>query len=190
MEAFFVSLVVVALGEIGDKTQLLALVLAARYRKPLPIVLGILVATLFNHTLAGAVGAWARHTVPPEYLRWLLAASFLGVALWALKPDKIQAEPIATGRAGIFVITIVSFFIAEIGDKTQIATMVLAAKFDNLIAVVAGTTAGMLLADIPAVLLGNAAATRIPFRLVRYVAAGLFAVLGVIAWFAPALPQT
>ena len=188
MEAFLVSLVVVAVGEIGDKTQLLALMLAARYRKPFPIVLGIFVATLANHALAGAVGAWVRHAVPPEYLRWLLVASFFAVAFWALRPDDVEAAPVATGRTGIFVITVISFFIAEIGDKTQIATVVLAAQFDNLVAVVAGTTAGMLAADVPVVLLGNAAATRIPFRLVRYAAAALFAVLGVIAWFAPGLP--
>ena len=188
MEAFLVSLMVVAVGEIGDKTQLLALVLAARFRKPLPIVLGILVATLANHALAGVVGAWVRDTLPPEVLRWLLVASFFAVALWALKPDKIDAEPVARGSTGAFAITVVAFFIAEIGDKTQIATVVLAAQFSNLLAVVAGTTAGMLLADVPVVLFGNATAARIPFRLVRYFAAALFAILGVIAWFAPALP--
>jgi putative Ca2+/H+ antiporter (TMEM165/GDT1 family) len=188
MDAFLVSLVVVALGEIGDKTQLLALVLGARFRKPLPIIVGIVAAVIANHTLAGVVGAWVRHAVPPEYLRWLLAASFFAVALWALKPDKLETEPVATGRAGVFAVTFITFFIAEIGDKTQIATVILAAQFDNLIAVVAGTTAGMLLADVPVVFLGKAAATRIPFKLVRYVAAGLFAVLGVIACFAPMPP--
>jgi Ca2+/H+ antiporter, TMEM165/GDT1 family len=185
VEAFLVSLVVVALGEIGDKTQLLALMLAARFRQPLLIVLGILVATLANHTLAGIFGAWVRHTLPPEVLRWLLAASFFAVALWALRPDKVEAEPVTTHRVGVFVTTVITFCIAEIGDKTQIATVVLAAQFDNLAAVIAGTTAGMLLADVPAVVLGNAAATRIPFKLVRYVAAGLFALLGIIACFAP-----
>ena len=187
MEAFFVSLVVVAVGEIGDKTQLLALMLAARFRRPIPIIGGILVATIVNHTLAGIVGAWVREVVPAEYLRWLLVASFFAVALWALKPDKMDAESAPTGKYGAFAVTVVTFFLAEIGDKTQIATVVLAARFDNLAAVVAGTTLGMLLADVPAVLIGNAAAHRLPMRLVRYVAAALFAVLGVVAWFAPAL---
>jgi putative Ca2+/H+ antiporter (TMEM165/GDT1 family) len=187
MEAFLVSLVVVAVGEIGDKTQLLALMLAARFRKPVPIILGIVIATLANHALAGLLGAWVRQVVPPTYLRGLLVASFFAVALWALKPDTIESEPAPATRLGVFAVTVFTFFIAEIGDKTQIATVVLAARFDNLIAVVAGTTAGMLVADVPAVLVGNAAATRIPLRLVRYVAAGLFALLGVIAWFSPAL---
>ena len=187
MEAFVVSLVVVAVGEIGDKTQLLALLLAARFRKPLPIILGILVATLVNHALAGIVGAWVRQVVPPEYLRWMLVASFFAVALWALRPDKLEAAAAPASRFGVFAVTALTFFIAEIGDKTQIATVVLAARFDNLIAVVAGTTVGMLIADVPVVFVGNAAATRIPFKLVRYVSAGLFAVLGVVAWFAPAL---
>ena len=187
MEAFLVSIVVVAVSEIGDKTQLLALVLAARLRKPLPIVLGILVATLFNHTLAGMVGAWVRAAVPAPYLRWLVAASFFAVALWALKPDRIDAEP-SSSRWGAFAVTAVAFFLAEFGDKTQIATVVLAAQFGNLVAVVAGTTLGMLVADVPAVLLGNAAAIRVPMRLVRYVAAGLFALLGVVALLAPVSP--
>jgi len=187
MEAFFVSLVVVAIGEIGDKTQLLALLLAARFRKPVPIILGILVATLVNHALAGIVGAWVRQVVPPEYLRWLLVVSFFAVALWALKPDKFDDADAPTSRFGVFAVTAFTFFIAEIGDKTQIATVVLAARFDNLIAVVAGTTVGMLIADVPVVLIGNKAAARIPLRAVRHVAAGLFALLGIFAWFAPAL---
>jgi Ca2+/H+ antiporter, TMEM165/GDT1 family len=188
MEAFAVSIVVVAMSEIGDKTQLLSLLLAARLRKPLPIVLGILVATLANHTLAGIVGAWVREVVPAQYLRWLLVASFFAVALWALKPDRIDAESVPAGRFGAFVITVVAFFLAEIGDKTQIATVMLAAHFGNLVAVVAGTTIGMLLADVPVVLLGNAVAARLPLRPIRYVAASLFALLGVVAWFAPTLP--
>jgi Ca2+/H+ antiporter, TMEM165/GDT1 family len=188
MEAFLVSLVVVAIGEIGDKTQLLALVLAARFRQPVPIICGILVATLVNHALAGLLGAWVRAAVPPDTLRLLLVASFFAVALWALKPDKLETEPAPTGKYGAFAVTVVAFFIAETGDKTQIATVVLAAQFDNLVAVVAGTTLGMLIADVPAVIVGSAAAHRLPLRLVRYVAAGLFAVLGIVAWFAPALP--
>jgi len=188
MEAFFVSLVVVAIGEIGDKTQLLALMLAARFRRPVPIIGGILVATIVNHALAALIGAWVREAVPAEYLRWLLVASFFAVALWALKPDKIDADLTPPGKYGAFAITVIAFFIAETGDKTQIATVVLAAQFGNLLAVVAGTTIGMLIADVPAVLVGNAAAHRLPLRLIRYVAAGLFALLGIVAWFAPTLP--
>jgi putative Ca2+/H+ antiporter (TMEM165/GDT1 family) len=187
MEAFFVSLAVVAVGEIGDKTQLLALMLAARFRRPVPIILGILVATIVNHALAGIVGAWVREVVPAQYLRWLLVASFFAVALWALKPDTADAESATRSRYGAFAVTVVTFFIAEIGDKTQIATVLLAARFDNLVAVVAGTTLGMLIADVPAVLIGNAAAHRLPLRLMRMVAAALFAALGVVAWFAPAV---
>lgn len=186
MEAFLVSMLVVAISEIGDKTQLLALMLAARFRKPVPIICGIVVATLFNHTFAGMVGTWVRAAIPAQYLRWLLVASFFAVALWALKPDKLDAGPAPTGKYGAFAITAVTFFIAEIGDKTQIATVMLAAQFGNLVAVVAGTTLGMLIADVPAVLIGHAAGHRLPLRQIRYVAAGLFVVLGIVAWFAPA----
>jgi putative Ca2+/H+ antiporter (TMEM165/GDT1 family) len=185
METFLISLVVVAVGEIGDKTQLLALMLAARYRKRGAIVLGILVATLANHTLAAALGTSLHNVLPPEYLRWLIVASFLAVALWALKSDSLDSAPPASSHAGVFAVTAMSFFVAEIGDKTQIATMVLAAQFGNLLAVIAGTTAGMLLADVPAVLIGHAGADRIPYRWVRYVAAGMFAALAVVAWLAP-----
>jgi len=185
MEAFLVSMVVVALGEIGDKTQLLALMLAARLRKPVPIILGIVVATLFNHTLAGLAGGWVRQMVPAMYLRWLLALSFLAVALWALKPDKIDDEaPVSYSHLGAFMFTVVAFFLAEIGDKTQVATVMLAARFDNLVAVVAGTTLGMLIADVPVVLVGKLAANRIPFKAVRIVAAGLFTVLAVVTLLA------
>jgi len=182
MEAFLVSIVVVAIGEIGDKTQLLTLMLAARFRRPVPIILGILVATLANHALAGALGAWLRQVVPEAWLRWLVAGSFLAVALWALKPDRIDERSDAEkGNLGVFAVTVASFFLAEIGDKTQIATVLLAAQFNNLIAVVAGTTLGMLLADVPVVFLGRAAATKIPLRLVRLVAAGLFVALAIVA---------
>jgi Ca2+/H+ antiporter, TMEM165/GDT1 family len=185
MEAFLVSIVVVALGEIGDKTQLLALMLAARLQKPIPIILGIIVATLFNHTLAGLVGGWVRQMVPAMYLRWLLAFSFFAVALWALKPDKIDDKaPMQHSDLGAFMVTVVAFFLAEIGDKTQIATVMLAARFDNLVAVVAGTTLGMLIADVPVVLIGKLAAEKIPFKAVRIVAAGLFAALGVLTLIA------
>ena len=180
MEAFFVSALVVAVGEIGDKTQLLALLLAARFRRPLPIVAGILVATLLNHTLAGALGGWIRAAVSPEVLRWGLGASFLAIAGWALRPDELEErESAPLGRFGVFAVTAVAFFLAEIGDKTQIATVALAARFDSLPAVVAGTTTGMLIADVPAVLLGERASLKLPFKAIRYVAAALFAALGV-----------
>jgi Ca2+/H+ antiporter, TMEM165/GDT1 family len=179
MEAFLVSVAVVALGEIGDKTQLLALMLAVRFRRPWPIVAGILVATLLNHTLAGLVGNWIRGSVPPNTLKWLLALSFFAVAAWALKPDTIADDAPPVSRLGVFGVTVVAFFLAEMGDKTQIATAVLAARFDALAAVIAGTTLGMLIADVPAVFAGKLAADRIPFKAVRIGAALLFAALGV-----------
>ena len=186
MEALLASIVVVAVGEIGDKTQLLAFVLAARFRRPFPIVLGIVVAVLANHLLAGALGAWLRNIVPATYLRWVLAASFLAVAVWALKPDRSdERESVSAGHTSVFATTVIAFFLAEIGDKTQIATMMLAAHYGNLAAVVAGTTLGMLLADVPAVYLGRAAADRIPFRAVRLVAAALFVVMAVLALTLP-----
>ena len=186
LEALLVSTAVVAIGELGDKTQLLSLVLAARFRKPWPIVAGILVATLANHALAGLAGNWVRTVVPEDVLRWLLALSFFAVAAWALKPDKLDADDAPpASRWGVFAATTVAFFIAEIGDKTQIATVMLAAKFESLAAVVAGTTLGMLVVNVPTVFLGNAASARIPFRLVRIVAAALFAGLGVWVLLAP-----
>jgi putative Ca2+/H+ antiporter (TMEM165/GDT1 family) len=185
-EALLVSTAVVALGEIGDKTQLLALVLAARYQKPWPICAGILVATLANHFLAGLAGNWVRSVVPEEVLRWLLALSFFAVAAWALVPDKIgEDDAPAVSRWGVFTATVVAFFIAEIGDKTQIATVMLAAKFSSLAAVVAGTTLGMLLVNVPTVFIGNAASEKIPFKLVRIAAAAIFAALGVWVLIAP-----
>lgn len=190
MEAFLISAGIVALGEIGDKTQLLALMLAARFRKPVPIIAGILVATLANHALAGYLGNLVRSWLSPDVLRWVVAASFFAVAVWALKPDTIDDEaPPPASRWGVFGVTLVAFFLAEIGDKTQVATMVLAARFDSLVAVVLGTTCGMLLADVPVVLIGKAAATKIPFKAVRIAAALLFAALGAYALFAPGLPQ-
>jgi putative Ca2+/H+ antiporter (TMEM165/GDT1 family) len=188
LEAFLVSTGVVALGEIGDKTQLLALVLAARYRKPLPIILGILVATLANHALAGFLGNLFRTYVPYEVLTWLVAFSFFGVAIWALRPDKLDDDEAARpmSRWGVFGVTVVAFFLTEMGDKTQVATVVLAAKFASLLAVVLGTTLGMLLANIPVVLIGKVASTKIPFKAVRVVAALLFAALGVYALVADA----
>jgi putative Ca2+/H+ antiporter (TMEM165/GDT1 family) len=182
MEAFLVSAGVVALGEIGDKTQLLALILAARYQKPLPIIAGILFATLANHALAGLMGNMVQAIVPPDILRWLVALSFFAVAVWALKPDEFAAdEPLPASRWGVFGVTLVAFFLAEIGDKTQIATIVLAARFESLAAVVLGTTLGMLVANVPVVLLGKAASAKIPFKAIRIAAALLFAALGVYA---------
>jgi len=190
LEALLVSTLVVAVGELGDKTQLLTLVLAARYRKPWPIIAGILVATLANHTVAAWIGQWVRDAVPSGVLRWGLALSFFAVAAWALKPDQFDdsdAPPVSDRN--VFVVTVVAFFLAEIGDKTQIATAMLAAKFDSLVAVVAGTTLGMLLVDAPTAFLGDAAAKRIPFRAVRIAAAALFAGLGVWVLVAPHFAQ-
>jgi putative Ca2+/H+ antiporter (TMEM165/GDT1 family) len=187
LEAFLVSVAVVALGELGDKTQLLALVLAARYARPWPIVAGILVATLANHAAAAWVGNAVAAALPPDVLRWLLALSFFAVAAWALKPDKLdEDEGPPTSHWGVFAVTVVAFFMAEMGDKTQIATVMLAARFDSLPAVIAGTTLGMLLVNVPTVFIGKAASERIPFRAVRIAAALLFAGLGLWVLVAPA----
>ncbi len=178
MQAFLVSIVTVAIGEIGDKTQLLALLLAARYRKPWPIIAGIVVATVFNHTLAGWLGAWLTHLVSPGILRWGVAISFIAVAAWALIPDKLETEREKLPRYGAFAATVVTFFLAEIGDKTQIATVVLAANYHPLWQVIAGTTLGMLIADVPAVILGARFTEKLPLRYARWIAAAVFAVLG------------
>jgi putative Ca2+/H+ antiporter (TMEM165/GDT1 family) len=184
MQALLVSTGVVALAEIGDKTQLLALVLAARWRKPIPIILGILVATILNHALAGAVGAWLAAAIGPQAMRWILGLSFLAMAAWILVPDKADDEAAAREpRYGVFLATLVTFFLVEMGDKTQIATVALAAKYASLWAVVAGTTLGMMLANVPAVLVGEAAAKSLPLGVVRGVAAVIFAVLGVLVLF-------
>lgn len=183
MEAFLVSSGVVALAEIGDKTQLLALVLAARYCKPLPIVGGIFVATLANHACAALVGAWAAAAAGPEVMRWVLGLGFIAMAAWTLVPDKCDdsdAKPL-TPRFGVFVTTLVAFFLLEMGDKTQVATVALAAQYQAFLAVVTGTTLGMMLANVPAVLVGDRLAHRIPVRLVHTLAALLFAALGVAA---------
>jgi putative Ca2+/H+ antiporter (TMEM165/GDT1 family) len=181
MEAFLVSAGVVALGEIGDKTQLLALMLAARYRRPVPIILGILAATLINHTIAGAVGTWVTTVISKDVLRWILGLSFLAMAGWVLVPDKLDDKDKHTSRWGVFGTTVVTFFLAEMGDKTQLATVALAAKYLSMVPVVAGTTIGMLIADVPAVLLGDKASSKLPFKLVRGIAAAIFALLGVLA---------
>jgi putative Ca2+/H+ antiporter (TMEM165/GDT1 family) len=180
MEAFLISTGVVALAEIGDKTQLLALVLAAKYRRPVPIILGILVATLLNHAAAGVVGAWLAAWLGEELLRWILGLSFIAMAFWMLVPDKLDDEETKPARFGVFLSTLIAFFVVEIGDKTQIATVALAAKYSSLIAVVGGTTLGMMLANVPAVLLGEVAAKKLPLRIVHGVAAAIFAVLGLL----------
>jgi len=181
MEALFVSTGVVALAEVGDKTQLLAFILAARFKKPLPIIAGILCATLVNHGLAGALGAWITASVSPELLRWVLGASFIGMAIWTLIPDKIEEEETQVAkRFGVFGATLVTFFLAEMGDKTQIATVALAAHYASPIWVVVGTTLGMLIADVPAVFVGDKLADKIPMKLVHTIAAAIFALLGVM----------
>jgi putative Ca2+/H+ antiporter (TMEM165/GDT1 family) len=180
-EAFWVSTGVVALGEIGDKTQLLALLLAARFRKPVPIILGILVATLANHAAAAALGEWLQSLIDPQWLRWALGASFLAVAVWMLIPDALDdGETASAGRWGVFGVTVVAFFLAEMGDKTQIATVMLAAQFKSLLWVTMGTTLGMLIANVPAVLFGERAVKIVPIVWVHRIAAAVFAVLGVL----------
>ena len=179
MEAFLVSTGVVALAEMGDKTQLLAFLLAARFKKPLPIILGIFAATAVNHGIAGALGAWITTTVSPQVLRWVLGLSFIGMAVWTLIPDEIEKdEGRAAQRFGIFGATLVTFFLAEMGDKTQLATIAMAAHYKAPLVVVIGTTLGMLIADVPAVFIGERLATRIPMRFVHGVAAAIFVLLG------------
>lgn len=179
LEAFLVSTGVVALAEIGDKTQLLAFILAAKLRRPLPIVLGILVATLANHALAGALGTWITSLLGPETLRWALGLSFIGMAIWTLIPDKFDESDAKLARFGVFGTTLVAFFLVEMGDKTQIATVALAAQYHAFSAVVAGTTLGMMIANVPAVLLGDRIAHRMPIPLVHGTAAAIFLILGI-----------
>ncbi|NMM81637.1 hypothetical protein B2J86_12005 [Acidovorax sp. SRB_14] len=187
MEAFLVSTSIVALAEMGDKTQLLALVLAARFRKPWPIVLGIFVATVLNHALAGAAGAWVTTVLGPQVLRWVLGVSFIAMAVWMLIPDKLEdGETGAAPRWGVFGTTVVAFFLAEMGDKTQIATVMLAAQYSAWVWVVAGTTLGMMLANAPVVWLGERITRRVPLRTVHGVSALIFLVLGVLALTVPA----
>jgi len=188
MEAFLVSTGIVALAEMGDKTQLLALVLAARFRKPWPIVAGIFVATVANHALAGALGAWLTTLVGPQMLRYILGASFLAMALWMLIPDKLENndDDAKAPRFGVFATTVLVFFLAEMGDKTQIATVMLAARYDAMIAVVAGTTLGMMLANAPVVWLGERVTRLVPLRVVHIVSAVIFAGLGLLALLIPA----
>jgi Ca2+/H+ antiporter, TMEM165/GDT1 family len=180
MESLLVSTGVVALAEIGDKTQLLALILAARFKKPLPIILGIFCATVINHGLAGALGAWITHAVSPQVLRWVLGASFIAMAAWTLIPDKIEEEETRiASRLGVFGATFITFFLAEMGDKTQVATIAMAAHYAQPLLVVMGTTLGMLIADVPAVFAGDRLAGKIPMKLVHGIAAAVFAALGV-----------
>jgi putative Ca2+/H+ antiporter (TMEM165/GDT1 family) len=180
VEAFFISAGVIALAELGDKTQLLAILLATRFRAPLPIILGILAATLFNHTLAAwlgtYIGAWLG-----ENLRWILAVSFFAMGIWALLPDSLDKQPRLFEKFGAFGATLISFFLIEMGDKTQLATMALAARFHTVIPVAAGTTLGMMIADVPAVYLGDIVATRIPLKLMRFIAAAIFLLLALAA---------
>jgi putative Ca2+/H+ antiporter (TMEM165/GDT1 family) len=181
LEAFLVSTGVVALGEMGDKTQLLAIVLAAMFRRPWPIVAGILVATLANHAAAGVLGGWVGQALGPDVLRWVIGLSFLAMAGWMLVPDKIDDD--AAGghrRFGVFGTTVIAFFLAEMGDKTQIATVALAARYSDVVQVVLGTTFGMMLANVPAVFLGDKIAQMVSLRLVHGIAAAIFAVLGVL----------
>ena len=179
MEAFLVSTGVVALAEMGDKTQLLAFVLAARFRKPVPIIAGILLATLANHTIAGALGAWITSQLSPGTLRIALGISFLAMAAWTLVPDRFDEADAKLPHASVIITTIVAFFLAEMGDKTQIATVALAARYQAFGTVVAGTTLGMMIANVPAVLIGGRLADRLPIRAVRAIAAAIFAALGV-----------
>ncbi|MFM2035724.1 MAG: hypothetical protein RL459_989 [Pseudomonadota bacterium] len=180
MESLFVSTGVVTLAEIGDKTQLLAFILAARFKKPVPIILGILVATLVNHGLAGALGAWITSAVTPDVLRRVLGLSFIGMAVWTMIPDKIEEEETQVAkRFGVFGATLITFFLAEMGDKTQIATVAMAAHYPSPLLVVMGTTLGMLIADVPAVFVGDKLAARIPMKLVHSIAAAIFAILGI-----------
>ena len=180
LESLLVSTGVVALAEIGDKTQLLAFILAARFKKPLPIIAGIFFATIVNHGMAGALGAWITASISPDILRWILGASFIGMAIWTLIPDKIEEEETQIAKQfGVFGATLITFFLAEMGDKTQIATIALAAHYANPLMVVIGTTLGMLIADVPAVFVGDRFAAKIPMKLVHGIAAAIFAVLGI-----------
>jgi len=183
LEALLFSTSVVALAEMGDKTQLLSFVLAAKLKHKVPIVLGILFATLGNHFLAGWVGVWLAGQVSPRTLRWIVALSFFAFGAWALKPDKLEEDRKLRG-AGVFLTTLIAFFLVEMGDKTQLATVALAARYDSLVSVVLGTTLGMMIANVPAVWMGEALAHRVNMKVMRWVAAGLFVLLGVLALFA------
>lgn len=179
MEAFLISTGIVALAEIGDKTQLLSFILAAKFRKPFPICFGILVATLFNHALAGVVGTWITSILGAEILRWILGISFIAMAVWMLIPDQFDEKDANFAKAGVFVTTLIAFFLAEMGDKTQIATVALAAQYQALAPVVTGTTLGMMIANVPAVILGDKIADRMPVAIVHRITAVIFLILGI-----------
>ncbi|MDY0188574.1 MAG: TMEM165/GDT1 family protein [Syntrophus sp. (in: bacteria)] len=185
METLFLSTAIVAIAEMGDKTQLLSFVLAAKFRSRLPIILGILFATMANHFAAGALGSWLSSLVSPEILRWIVTLSFFAFGAWALVPDRLEENRNLKG-AGVFFTTLIAFFLVEMGDKTQLATIALAARYDSLFAVVVGTTTGMMIANIPAVLIGESLAHRINMKIMRWVAAALFVILGILALLAPA----
>ena len=180
MESFWVSTGVVALAEMGDKTQLLAFLLAARFKRPVPIIAGIFLATIVNHGLAGALGVWITTTLSPQIMRWVLGISFLAMAAWTLIPDKIEDEESSmTTRFGVFGATLVTFFLAEMGDKTQVATVAMAAHYQDAWKVVAGTTLGMMIADVPAVFLGDKLSAKLSLKWLHAAAALVFAALGV-----------
>ena len=183
MESFLISTGVVALAEVGDKTQLLSFVLAARFRRSVPIILGILVATLANHAMAGGIGAWFAELLSPEVLGWILGVSFLAMAVWMLVPDELDAVDTKATQFGIFGTTVVAFFLAEMGDKTQVATVALAAQYPDLLAVVAGTTLGMMIANVPAVMFGERIVRRVSVRLVHSLTAVIFAALGIVTLY-------
>lgn len=193
METLLLSTGVVALAEMGDKTQLLAFLLASRYKKSIPIILGIFVATIFNHTIAGLAGSWLASFVKPEVLRWILALSFVAMAIWILVPDKMDDDNLPQNsfmeKWGVFGITLITFFLAEMGDKTQIATVALSASYGTPFIIVAGTTLGMLIADVPAVWIGDKLSEKIPVKWVRVASAALFIIIGVFVAldFSPAL---
>ena len=183
MQAFLVSAGVVALAEMGDKTQILSLILAARYRKPVPIILGVLVATLANHAVAGGIGTWLANVLSPSVLNWAVVASFVLMAGWILVPDQFSEGQVAMPKhtTGVFATTVFAFFLAEMGDKTQVATVALAARFHDFVGVVSGTTVGMMLANIPVIYLGHRFADRIPAKDVHVAAAIIFVLLGGLA---------
>lgn len=187
MEALILSMSVVALAEMGDKTQLLSFVLAAKLKHKLSIILGILFATLANHFVAGYAGSWLASLVSPHVLKWIVALSFFAFGAWALRPDKLEEDHSLQG-AGVFLTTLIAFFLVEMGDKTQLATIALAARYHSLVAVVLGTTTGMMIANVPAVWLGEALAHRVNMTVMRSVAAGLFVLLGILALLVPAPP--
>lgn len=187
LESFVTSTVLVALAEIGDKTQLLSFVLAARLRKPWPIIAGIFVATIANHLFAGLLGVWLAGLIAPAWLPWITAALFVVFGLWALHPDSLDDDP-RLHEAGAFVTTVIAFFIAEMGDKTQFATVALAARFDSLFAVVLGTTIGMMIANVPAVVVGDKLAQKLPLTAIRWIAAGVFIATGLLTMYGAPTP--